>query len=164
MKSTRNAGLLTILFLVGSLIINGCRTQEETAIEQSPPTDLPVPTMIPGSPIEVIYTGEECEVIGPQEVPIGSYPIILNDQSGNFAALWVAKLNDGKTFQDLLEPQTEQREYYPAPDWIEYPRRYTDADKGYSVYILDEPGEYAIYIYTPSPVVLWFCRPLFVIE
>ncbi len=163
MNFIQKAGLLIIL-LSGSLIICGCRSQEVTGIESSPTTDLPVPTMTPGSPIEVIYTGEECEVVGPLEVTIGSRPIILNDQSGSFAQLWVAKLNDGKTFQDLLEPQTEKREYYPKPYLITYPKKYLVADKDYFVFILDEPGEYALYIYTLTPEVLWFCRPLFVNE
>lgn len=118
----------------------------------------------PTQEIEVTFNGNECTVSGPSEIPIGERPIILNDLSDMNMRLFVSRLIDGKTFQDLLDLQSEPGELYPAPSWVVDAQKYSASDSEDSIYVLDEPGEYALYVYSLSPEILWLCAPRQVIE
>ncbi len=121
-------------------------------------------TPTPSPPIEVFFYGNECTVSGPTEIPKGDHPIVLNDQSDMNVILLVGKLTDGKTFQDLLDLQSEPGESFPKPSWVVYAQKYSSPDSEYWIYELDEPGEYALYVWGSSPEILWFCAPRHVME
>ena len=138
-----------------------------------PPTPTPLPptpTPMPPTPMPIVVTfdGNECTVSGPTELPTGEHSFLLKDLSGQGQYLYVSRLLDGKTFQDVLDLQSEPGVYYPKPSWVVYaPRRPTERiAEGEHVYtfILNKEGEYAIYLGTSSPSSLWFCAPLKVME
>jgi hypothetical protein len=69
---------------------------------------------------DVIFDGTECTVSGSTELPPGRYSFVLKDQSELEVNLFVSRLTDGKTFQDLLDLQSEPGEYVPEQDWIDH--------------------------------------------
>ena len=53
--------------------------------------------------IELIYNGESCEYRGPESVIAGERVITLNNQTEGNVDLLVEKLEEGKTWQDMLD-------------------------------------------------------------
>jgi len=118
--------------------------------------------------IEVTFDGNECTVSGPTELPTGDHSFVLKDLSEQYQALYVSRLLNGKTYQGLLDLQSEPGEYYPQPSWVVHKgskgmRRNAKGEKVYT-FSLDKEGKHAIYIGSSSPLSLWFCAPLKVIE
>jgi hypothetical protein len=122
-------------------------------------------------PIEVTYTGEDCTVIGPTELPAGEHGFIFIDSSGLSGGLYLVRLEEGKTFQDHLDGQSEPGVWYPKPPWVFYDRQLSleseevngdRVDK--SIWKLDKVGEHTILCYADSPRLLWFAAPLFIVE
>ncbi len=105
---------------------------------------------------------------GPTELPVGEHQFILKNLSGQTVDLWVSHLLDGKTFQDMLDLQSEPGEYVPPPSWVVLAiKRGTEwnESKGEKVYtFLVEEGENVIDIGINYPASLWLCAPLKVIE
>jgi hypothetical protein len=127
----------------------------------------PAATPTPIPPIEVIFDGNECTVSGPTELPTGDHSFVLKDLSGQNQVLYVSHLLDGKTYQDLLDLQSEPGEYVPKPSWVVRAARGIRRNaKGERVYTfsLDKEGEHAIYIGSSHPLSLWNCAPLWVTE
>ncbi len=118
----------------------------------------------PTQEIEVTFSGNECTVSGPTEILMGDHPIVLNDQSDINVSLWAGKLNNGKTFQDLLDLQSEPGESFPVPSWVVFAQKYSTSDSEDKIYVLDEPGEYSLSVYNPFPETVWLCAPLHVME
>jgi hypothetical protein len=121
--------------------------------------------------IEVTFYGESCDVSAPEVLPVGEYSFVLKDLDGKTSAeLYVARLTDGHTYQDLLEPQDSPGDYYPKPNWLIYATniRTVNASTGERSYeVTLESGEHAIYIGNRLPTNkwgLWFCVPLMVVE
>jgi len=145
-----------------------------------PPTPTPMPptpTLLPGTPtpvpptptpIVVTFDGNDCTVTGPTELPTGEHSFLLKDLSGQRQVLYVSHLLDGKTFQDMLDLQSEPGEWYPKPSWVIHPgRRPTERiAEGEHLYtfVLNKEGEHSIELYASSPRSLWFCAPLKVME
>ena len=73
--------------------------------------------------------------------------------------IWPARLEDGKTFQDLLDKQSEPGEYVPRPDWAVQSFKFS-SDRQVWTINLDKAGEYAIGVGGYNPDSLWFCAPL----
>jgi hypothetical protein len=152
-----------------TLLLVGCDVPAAT-LTPFPPTAAPAPTsgsMI-GSVIEVTFDGTECTVSGSTELPIGEYSFVYKDLSEENVPFWVARLLDGRTFQDLLDLQSEPGEYYPKPSWTVYPSgSWTwneSIDAGVYTFSLDKEGEYATAVGGDFPPSLWLCAPLWVIE
>jgi hypothetical protein len=123
--------------------------------------------------IEVKFYGESCDVAAPEVLPIGEYVFVFNDLEGKQSAdLYIGRLTDGHTFQDLLDPQgDEPGKYYHKPEWLIYAEK-TDSEWDLSTgvksvtYFLEE-GEHAIYVSNVLPTNewgLWFCMPVMVVE
>lgn len=134
-----------------------------------PPTATPTLGPLPGSVFEVTFDGNECTVSGPTELPTGDHSFVWKDLSEENIDLWVARLLDDKTFQDLLDLQSEPGEYYPQPSWTVHPTqlgRAWNESIGGEVYTfsLNIEGEYVTLVGGYSPLSLWFCAPLKVIE
>jgi hypothetical protein len=118
----------------------------------------------------VTQAEDGCTVSGPTEVPAGQiYYFIVKNPYPLRADLYVSRLTDGKTFPDLLEPQTSPGAYYPKPSWVVYAKsepvqarefsRATELadDERVEAFSVD-PGPHAIY--TSIGQKLWFCAPL----
>ena len=82
------------------------------------PTSEPSPEPVVVEVGDVIFDGTECTVSGSTELPPGRYSFVLKDLSEEDVHLFVSRLTDGKTFQDLLDLQSEPGEYVPEQDWL----------------------------------------------
>ena len=151
------------LILVALFLVAGCAT-----IEPPPPTDLSIPpTQTPEDDIieygVVTFDGSECTVSGPGEVSTGKYNFVLNDISGEEnVRIMVARLEEGRTFQDLINIQSEPGEDFSYGSWISIPFMFT-VDHIVYTYYLDTPGEHAIEVGSFVPHNLWLCAPLRVV-
>jgi hypothetical protein len=122
-------------------------------------------------PIVVTFTGEDCTVSGSTELPAGEHAFIFIDQSGLSGELYLVRLEEGKTFQDHLDGQSEPGEWYPKPPWVFYDDQVSieseDTNDGRvdkSFWRLDNVGEHTILCYVDSPRLLWFAAPLFIVD
>ena len=79
-----------------------------------PPTPFP--------PIEVTFDGNECAISGLDVLPEGEYIFIFNDFDGKpGATFYVQRINEGKTYQDIIELQGGiPGKYYDMPNFITY--------------------------------------------
>ena len=79
--------------------------------------------------------------------------------------------DDGKTFQDHLDGQSEPGQWYPKPSWVDYDSivsreseelggKRVDKD----VWELNRVGEHTILCYVKDPTHLWFAAPLMIVE
>jgi len=135
------------------------------------PTSEPSPESVPEG-IVVTFDGNVCTVSGPTELPAGDQPFVLNDLSEMNVDLWVSRLNDGKTLQDLLDEQSEPGVWWPKPSWVEYSRHTGGPWKNANgvgeiwTYFVEKEGDYFVYVGkdTAQTKSLWVCAPLKVIE
>ncbi len=163
---------LKLFLLIAFSLIAACTTtQPEPTSTPLPPTDTSIPpTQVP-QPIEVTFTGEECTVTGPTELPMGEHQFILRDLTEKNADLFVQYFIDGKTVQDYLDLQSEPGE------WVEYTNNTLtimaimrgaewneSIDGKVYTYLLNEEGEHVILVGGHSPRSIWICAPLWVIE
>jgi len=172
-----NTGFIWIRLLFGCLLLAllaGCATSaqetptpEPTPIPTSIPTNTPKPTATPLAlveAIEVTFDGNECIVTGPTELPVGEYDFILKDLSEENVRLWVSLLLDGKTFQDLVDlHEWESGVHWDKPSWVKRADMIRRGDQVFT-FILKKEGEYAIYLGTSQPFMIWFCAPIMIIE
>jgi hypothetical protein len=168
---------LLFAFTTGcSTMAQGTSTSKPKAIPNNTPT--PVPTAIPtntplaptptsqsaGITFEVTFDeNDDCIVIGPTKVPLGEYLFVLDDRSELNLGLWVVQFHEGKTYQDLLDLQSEPGEYIEQPLWTTHPFNFTRDHETWTV-SLDESGEHAIVLGSYSPKSVWVCYAFQVIE
>jgi ABC-type transport system substrate-binding protein len=168
--------------LFGCLLLGllaGCATaaQETPAPERTPiPTSMPTDTSEPAATpppldaaIEVTFDGNECTVAGPAELPRGEYNVILKYPSEGRVDLWMSFLQDGRTYQDLLDMQSEPGEYFQEPNWVLWDPRILrgwneSVDGEIFTFMLNKVGEHVIYVGNYSPGAIWFCAPLMITE
>jgi hypothetical protein len=168
--------------LCGCLLLGlfaGCATTaqetpspERTPIPTSMPSDTSKPTSTPlplDEAIEVTFDGDECTVAGPTELPSGEHNFILKYPSEGRVDLWMSFLQDGKTYQDLLDMQSEPGEYFQEPSWVLWDPRILrgwneSVDGEVFTFMLNKVGEHVIYVGTYSPGAIWFCAPMVVTE
>jgi hypothetical protein len=140
-----------------------------------PPADTPTPTSDPLPEIiaefEVTFDGNGCTVTGPTELPAGEHTFVFIDRSDIMRGeLWLVNLDDGKTFQDHLDGQSEPGEWYQKPSWAHYDFGFTkseyleDRRVDTSTWKLDKVGEHTSYCYVNSPPKLWVAAPIIVVE
>ena len=122
---------------------------------------------------DVIFDGTECTVSGSTELSPGRYSFVLRDLSEEDVHLFVDRLTDGKTFQDLLDLQSEPGEYFTAPDWttgvLEPGSAWNKPDGGeVHTYILTSEGAYFVGVWSwqteTTSQKVWFCAPFWVKE
>lgn len=130
-------------------------------------TSLP-PTQLP-PPFEVTFDGNECIIAVPAELPAGKYSFVLKDLSGADMDFYLSLINEGHTFQDLLDMQSEPGEFYPQPYWTHHPTKLAqkwDESYGGTVYtfLLVEIGEYVSSVGRYDPDSNWYCAPFQIVE
>jgi hypothetical protein len=149
-----------------TLLLVGCGAPAATPTSEPSPE----PVVEVG---DVIFDGTECTVSGSTELPPGRYSFVLKDLSEEDVHLFVSRLTDGKTFQDLLDLQSEPGEYVPEQDWLNHtvePGSAWNKPDGGEVhtYIFIEEGEYAVSLWSweteTTPMKIWFCAPFWVKE
>lgn len=164
------------LILIGQVLVAACAILESPPTStQFPPTEPPPPTDLSIPPTQasegdiieygvVTFDGNKCTVSGPGEVPTGKYNFVLNDVTGESRArIMVARLEEGKTFQDLADIQSEPGKQISPITWISIPFNFT-VDRIVYTFYLDTPGEHAIEVGSYVPHNLWLCAPLQVVE
>jgi hypothetical protein len=102
-------------------------------------------------------------------LPPGDYSFALKDLSDENVDFSLARLLDGKTFQDMLDLQIEPGEFITSPSWTVNPIAlgFTWHESiGGKVYTfsLNKEGEYVTGVWSPSSISYWLCAPLWVIE
>ena len=157
-----------------TLLLVGCGAPAATPTpipptETSKPTSEPLPETV--TEFEVTFDGNDCTVTGPTELPAGEHTFIFIDQSDMRGELWLVYLEDGKTFQDHFDLQSEPGEWYPKPSWVIYDTRVSfefQESNGRrvdsSTWKLDKVGEHTIVCYVSSPQMIWFAAPFMVVE
>lgn len=163
------------IFLLFGLMINlACTTSQPAPTSTSlpptvtpPPTDTSIPpTQTPKQDVielgEITFDGNECTFSGPTEVPTGEYTLVLNNLSVQNIRMGVVRLIDGKTYQDMVNLQSEPAEYIPFIPWISFPFYFTFDHEVYT-YSLDEVGEHFISVQDGLKTHMWLCAPFQVI-
>jgi len=171
------------LILIVLVLVAACATLESPPTSTPfPPTEPPPPRDLPITPTQrseddiieyglVTFDGNKCTVSGPDEVPTGKYNFVLNDITGEKRArIMVARLEEGKTFQDLANIfqdlsniQSEPGKQISPITWISIPFNFT-VDRIVYTFYLDTPGEHAIEVGSYVPHNLWLCAPLQVVK
>ena len=172
--------LLTIIII---LLVTSCtdKTTQTHVIESSPtpslnsntvviptPSPSPQPTDIP---IEIIFDGRNCAGALPEKIPVGVHSFILLDQTEYQAELWLIRLTDGKTFQDLLDMQDTPGEWDPKPRWAKYDTQLSREiletkdlrleSTSWKFYLV---GEHVVYCYVPSPQMIFYAGPIMIVD
>ena len=121
--------------------------------------------------IEVTFDGNDCTVTGPSELPPGEHTFTFVDQSEWEGELWLVYLDEGKSFQDNLDMQSEPGEWHPKQSWAHYDSvvsresRETDGERiDTETWSLNRVGEHTILCYVDDPRLLWFAAPLMIVE
>lgn len=120
---------------------------------------------------DVTYVeGEGCTSVGPLEVPAGDHSFLLRDPTGQLENLWVLRLDEGRTLQDVIDAAPGPGKWYPKPDWMHYTvdLQSEETDDG-TVFIkrLEAPGPHAMVaglyygVETPEDRIWWWCDPSF---
>ena len=94
-----------VILVMAVMFIPACTTL------QSPPTESAEDVALEVG--EVIFDGTECTVTGSKKLPPGKYSYVLHDESEYEAQMYIGRLLDGKTTQDMLDLQGEPGAYVP---------------------------------------------------
>jgi hypothetical protein len=164
-----NRIFLPIFFLL--TLVTACTTPIPEVPEPVEPTETSMPTPEPTIEFVVTFDGNGCISDGPSEVLPGEYGFKFIDESDVKGELWLLYIDEGKTFQDHLDKQSEPGEWYPKESWVHYGSKasgkFEETNEGkveISVWNLNKVREYTIMCYVDSPRNLWFVAPIFVVE
>jgi len=83
-----------LLLVMVELFVAACTTS------QPAPTESPEDVVIEVG--EVIFDGKECTVTGETKLPPGKYSYVLHDESEYEGQMYIGRLLEGKTTQDML--------------------------------------------------------------
>lgn len=156
--------LKVVLGVIALVMLAGC-----TPATTPSPTSTPVVSIDMG---DVSYDGIDCQVDVPGELPPGRYSLTWRDRSGLDLHIYVSRLTDGHTYQELMGRQNESDndpyEFMARPEWLIHaiePGIAREAPDGGEIhtYILRE-GEHIIYVARESPFYLWICAPLMIVD
>jgi len=119
--------------------------------------------------ISISFDGRGCTASGPIELPPGTHSVVLKDQSVENVDLWVSLLLDDHAYRDLQEAQSKPGEYFPMPNWVvqavDFGSIWDHSLEGeVHRFLLDQQGEYALYVGRYDPDRLWFCTPVWVVD
>ncbi len=74
------------------------------------------PTEVPREGV-LTFDGSTCRYDGPEEVSAGEFTITLNNQSDREPSLWIIKLDEGRTWQQLLDYIGPPGSNVHPPEW-----------------------------------------------
>ena len=157
-----------LLLVMTVLFVSACTTS------QPEPNETPVDVVIEVG--EVKFDGTDCTVTGEKKLPPGKYSYVLQDESDYEVQMYIGRLLEGKTTQDILDLQGEPGAYVTeamideAYDWAVEPGAAWQKPDGGEVhtYILVSEGEYTVGMWSYQtetiPFTVWFCAPLWIEE
>lgn len=116
--------------------------------------------------IEVTFNGNGCAVSGLTDLPPGDHSFLFKDMTEEEMVLYVYRIVDGHTFQDMVDAQSEPGDLTPYPDWVRQQPlvdQTWDEALGGEVHTfgLEKEGTYAILLLSRKN--LWTCAPLQII-
>ncbi len=148
MKHTRWLDQMMGLTLM-LLLLAACASPAPTATPVPlTPTPIP-PTPTPVSPVEVheltvAFERDHCIYDGPKVIRQGEVTIILNNLTDATVDVVLGKLENGKTWQDLVDFFSEKNQGVGFPEWHSVvSHRPVISDYRAKIFNL-EPGSYAI--------------------
>jgi hypothetical protein len=117
---------------------------------------------------DVAFDGTTCTVVGPSQVPPGTYSFLLTDTSGFRVEVGAIRAGDGHSYEDLLALQAAPTETFSFPPWVSLamfsfaPMSRDLADN--EVRLILDTGEYGIGLVRSLPEAKWFCARISVTE
>jgi hypothetical protein len=155
-----------VLVCLGLVLLTGCAAAEtatpEPTLPPSPPTATLEPTSckdVDGSCIEVWFDAQECSHTGPEFAQPGPVTFIFRNQSSESAVLLLAKLDEDKTWNDVLDylgpPGSKVSE---GPSWATMlDGSYAKPDESIMLHATFDIGTYywICHINSPPPVSVW---------
>jgi hypothetical protein len=122
-----------------------------------------------GPVFDVAFDGTTCTVVGPTQVPPGTYSFFLTDTSSfGVQPQGVIRAGDGHSYEDLVALQSAPGETFSFPEWASLaltsfaPMSRDLADN--EVRLVLDPGEYGIALVKDRPEAKWFCSGISVTE
>jgi len=100
--NTRRFLARSLLLILTIAMLSGCSPRAETRA------------------ITLTFDGETCQYDGPSAIPEGEVTIVLNNQSEYEMSLWAARLDEGKTWQDILDYIGQPGSSVELPSWAEW--------------------------------------------
>jgi hypothetical protein len=163
-----------------SIISSGCAalspeidTTEPTLISSQTPLKSHLATHIPSIPaspaitndviFEIIFDGNDCSIVGSNEVFPGNYMFSLTNNTDQKVDIAVTHLIDKHTYQDLLAMQSVPGEPFVKEYWMSQPSYFTKDHQVWN-YSLDVTGEHAVLILKHVFEGAWICGQFDVIE
>jgi hypothetical protein len=173
MKRLILAKKLILVIIILPMLIGCSPSPSATSDPQTidPETTDPKSTSDFEAEFEVIFDGKDCTATGPAEVTAGEHSFVFIDRSEYEGELWLVNVDEGHTYQESLDLQSEPGEWYPKPDWHHYD--YTASRESQQldgeridreVWKLDKVGLHVILCYVSSPQLIWFPAPIMVVE
>lgn len=104
---------VTVLSMVICLVLGACSAPEPTATPV-PPT----PEIV--EVLEVTFDGNECTCIWPEVITPGRVSLVLNNESQAVSMARMVKLNEGKTWDDMLSYMGPPPSSTHAPSWVSF--------------------------------------------
>ena len=135
------------------------------------PSELPSPDPVFEAG-EVIFDGGDCRVTVTNKLPAGWYSFSFTNLTDDEYDLVIGRFEEGKTYKDLLDAQSQPGEYVPQENFYNWPRQPASAQlksDGSKVHTfnLSIEGEYFIYAWSweteTTPHRMWLCTPFWVI-
>ena len=121
--------------LLGSMLMFGCAPKEEVPIEEVPTLDK----------AEVTFDGENCSFDGPGIIREGKVIIVLNNLTETPVHLEIIKLDEGKTWQDVLDLFNEPGVSFGRPrEWSTITKNIVVIDDPTAREYIFDPGLHAI--------------------
>ena len=115
--------------------------------------------------IDLAFSGSACAGDLPESVAPGSHEFVLeNPTDATSLPVYVVRLTDGRSYEELAALQPAAGDYFVLPDWAEFSdRNFQDdeADEGRRRFGFElEPGNHAVYLWASRPAAIWLCGPL----
>jgi hypothetical protein len=117
------------LMILGSLGLFGCAPEE------------PVQTI---DRVDITFDGQKCGYDGPVIIGEGTVVVALSNLSDRPTQLNVVKLDEGKTWQDMLDHQGEPGSYNSLPRWASRLSGSASVDEPDEREYTFEPGMHAV--------------------
>ncbi len=162
-------GLIGIVVLLAGAC--GDSSSDTTAADTAE-TVAAEPVDAPGF-VDVMFDGQGCSVEDVSELPAGDHSFVLTNEVGTESIpVYVVKLIDGHTYQDLVDIQTSlggPPTFMPMPEWAVAELRSFDlagislAENQHEYAYSLEEGAHAVYVRLATPSAIHLCAPLNVV-
>ena len=124
-----------IMILFAALLLVACQPIQPVAVDDAAPA-----TRAPTFAFSVVEDGDALAYDGPLAFTGGMVRIQLDNPTASEHGLWAAKLDDGRTFEDMLGVMMSEEPMDEFPTWLSFHGGVTAAPGGSAAYTIDLPG------------------------